>query len=242
MWFVSVLFFTVIVFKLLERLPLPALIAVAVVGLALGALYGPVLAALPLGVGSALPCVAYLIVGRVLRRVRDSVPAPAVIGAVLVVAGFAMSLTGVVPTVDIKYGDFGAPGMSFVVSCAISVGLVLVAEEAFQLVSPRVHAGTSLLARAGFTVVLLHPLFLWSPTPTVGDFAMGLVLPCSSGSGRFGRAGRPGSPVSIHGPQPLLAEPRQHPMARGCARWISWRGSRCLRHRGASAGTHPDCR
>lgn len=129
----------------------------------------------PLGIGLALTSLIYLLIGDGLRRVRAHVPAPAIIGILLIAVGAALIATGASSFLDMKQGEFGTPVLSLVVSAAISIGLILLAESA-------VHPGRfsqlcTLLALPLLTVVLMHPLFLWTPWPGWLTFIAAMLVP-----------------------------------------------------------------
>jgi fucose 4-O-acetylase-like acetyltransferase len=168
-WFVSALFATVMLFRLLGVLPRPVVWAIAVGGLLLGYLAGDTLGQTPLAIGSALPCLVFLVLGTLAHDLRPHIAQPGLVGLLLLVASAALVASGVSAPLDIKQGDYGTPGVSVLTATAISFGLVLVAEAAFSRLEvsrhsslyPRLNIGATQLAYAGLAVVLLHPLVFW---------------------------------------------------------------------------------
>ena len=164
-WFVSALFFVALLFRLVMLLPAWARWAVGAAGLLAGYLLGSTLAHTPLAIGSALPCLIFLLVGRLIRPWVERMPRKALIGVALVVVGEVLVGTHLVQPVDIKLGRFGTPVAAVLVACVIATGLVLVAESVYRRASERAAAVTTALSYAGLTAVLLHPLFQWLLRP-----------------------------------------------------------------------------
>jgi hypothetical protein len=74
-----------------------------------------------------------------------------------------------------KQGEFGTPVLSLLVSAAISIGLILLAES---IVRPgRFSQLCTLLALPLLTVVLMHPIFLWTPWPGWLTFIAAMLVP-----------------------------------------------------------------
>lgn len=179
LWFVSALFFSAVLFRAIENLPYLAQWAVAITGAVAGWIWGPELSYTPLGIGYAVTCLIYLLIGQAFRAQRDAIPAPLPIGLLLIAAPAALVALNVVEPLDIKLGDYGTPVASLLASSAISIGLVLVAET---LVRPgKFSQWCTLLALPMLTVVLAHPMFLWVPGPAWLKFATGLLIPLAVG-------------------------------------------------------------
>lgn len=163
LWFISTLFFTALLLRLIERLPLVVQWLIGIAGAVAGWIGGSVFSDSPLGIGLAVTSLIYLLIGDGLRRIRARIPAPAVIGILLIAASAVLIATGISSFLDMKQGEFGTPVLSLLVSAAISIGLILLAESV-------VHPGRfsqlcTLLALPLLTVVLMHPIFLWTPWP-----------------------------------------------------------------------------
>lgn len=177
-WFVSTLFFAAVLYRLVERLPRPAVWAVAVVGLILGYLFGGWLAATPLAIGSALPCLIFLVIGSLARELEPRLPKAPLVGVGLILVPLIVIGVAQPEPIDIKQGLFGAPVVGVVFACAISFGLVLVAKA---VPYPRaLGALVTELAVVGIAVVLFHPFVLsYSRThglPAVGMFLAALIV------------------------------------------------------------------
>ncbi|KGN32975.1 acyltransferase [Knoellia sinensis KCTC 19936] len=164
-WFVTVLFTSTILWRLLSAATVAGRVVVVAVGVTLGALFGPELASLPLAVGSALPALAFLAAGQVARSSMPKEPKGGIPIALATVAGAAALVAfGVSEPVDIKQGDWGTPVLSTLVAIAISWSLVVIANRTSRAISPRVEAAVTTAALSGLTVVLLHPFLItaWS--------------------------------------------------------------------------------
>lgn len=191
-WFVSVLFFVALLFRLLVGFPDWVLWSVAAIGMVAGATIGPFLASTPLAIGSALPCLILVAVGRAIRPVIEGISermprGGALVGAGLILAGETLVVLELVQPVDIKLGGYGTPVAAIVIACAISTGLVLVADALYRTASPRVAAVTTALSLAGLCAVLAHPLIQWLlrplDLPVLVTAAVMLVLPWMLGLG-----------------------------------------------------------
>lgn len=174
-WFVSVLFFTALLFNLVNGSRLLSWV-VAVAGLLAGYLFGPELAHSPLAVGSALPCLVFVVLGRELRPLVERVRFRAAAGVTLVVVGEMLVLLRVSEPFNIKFGDYGTPLLAPAVAAAISIGLILIAEAAFDRVSSTIARATTTLALASLTAVLVHPVAQWAARPFDVDPAVLVVL------------------------------------------------------------------
>lgn len=177
-WFVAVFFFSLILLRCLWWLPRTVVWVIAIAGALLGCFAGDTLAETPLAIGSALPCLIFVLLGTVARSVRPRIAQPGLVGLVLLLGSAVLVVGGLSSPLDIKQGDFGTPLLSTVVAVLISFGLLLVAEAAFE----RMPAGASRLATrlsyACFMVVLTHPLVMWLMLtfgPTVPDWLLFLV-------------------------------------------------------------------
>jgi len=169
-WFMSVLLFSVLLFRVVMALPLPLRWLVASAGLLAGYLIGPQLAFSPLGIGSALPCLVFLLAGFSLRGpiewLRDQHPAPRLLLGLLVASvPEGLVVAGVVEPFDIKFGDWGTPVVAVAVGISISAGLVVLADVIFDRMPRPVELVTSGLAFASLCVVLVHPVVQWVSRP-----------------------------------------------------------------------------
>ncbi|WP_150307022.1 acyltransferase family protein [Planctomonas psychrotolerans] len=161
-WFVTALLFAALLYRLLERLPIWARLAVPGAALAVTYAVPHVVAGIPLSVGVAVPSVLFLLAGTVARRYRPRIRHPLGSGlAAVAVAALAVS-TGASRPVDIKQGDFGTPVLSVAVAVLASFGIVLIAEVVIPRLGNRIGAVVVALAAGGLLVMLVHPVVLWA--------------------------------------------------------------------------------
>jgi fucose 4-O-acetylase-like acetyltransferase len=182
-WFVSTLFAAAILLRVLFLLPRPIVWAVAVGGVAAGVVFGDTLARTPLAIGSAIPCLIFLLLGDAARSLRPRITHPGLLATAALLSCAVLVFFGISAPVDIKQGDYGTPVLSILVAAVISFSLVLLAEALFSRLPAFVHRAATRLAFAALTVVLLHPLILWlmrNFAPPVSDtavFAAALIVP-----------------------------------------------------------------
>ncbi|VXC53273.1 Fucose 4-O-acetylase [Nocardioides sp. AX2bis] len=157
-WFVTALAMAAALYRVAERLG-PRRIWLAAPALVL-TLTPDWLSAIPLAAGVAVIAVFFVAVGEAFRRLRARVNWPvAVLGMtvalVLVIADFAQPL-------DLKYGDWGTPILSFVVAALISGSAVVLADMATSRFSPGAATAVTTAAGAGLVLVLAHgvPIYL----------------------------------------------------------------------------------
>lgn len=188
-WFVSVLFVSCVLLRLLWAAPRTVVWAVAVACAVAGWLFGPQLADTPLSVGSALPCLLFVMLGRAARGWhRRSVPPDrkgwaALTGLVAIgLCAVTIAIDAAEPA-DVKVGDFGTPVVSTLTAVVIAYSLVLVAEWVFDRLPERASAIATQLSYGGFMVVLAHPLVWWllehfgPPMPSWAVFALCATIP-----------------------------------------------------------------
>lgn len=179
LWFVSALFFTAVIFRLMERLPYSLRWVIGIAGAAIAWTWSEPLSRTPLGIGYVATCLLYLLIGDALRRVRDRITRPLLFGVVALGVGVLLVVTGWASPLDIKLGDDGTPILSALASGAISIGLILAAEA---IVRPGPFSRLcTLLALPLLTVVLLHPLVLWLGIPSWAQFVIGMLVPLALG-------------------------------------------------------------
>lgn len=179
LWFIGALFFTALLFRVMERWPRWLQWMVALAGAAAGYLWGVELVYLPLGIGHAAFCLVYVLVGDTFRQMRSSIPLPLVTGVLLIVAGVILVGSGASAPLDMKLGDNGTPLVSIITATSISIGLVLVAESTIR--PGNLSRVITLLAVPLLAVVLAHPVFLWLPGPPWMKFVAGLCIPLAIG-------------------------------------------------------------
>jgi fucose 4-O-acetylase-like acetyltransferase len=186
-WFVSALFATVLLMRCVSAAPWPIVWALGIAGSIAGFFFGGALAQTPFAVGSAIPCLIFVLLGTLARALRPRVTRAGLLGFALLAVSAALVASRLALPLDIKQGNYGTPGVSVLVAAAISFGLVLLAESVFTRLRPGVHRAATDLARAGFVVVLAHPLVLWvllkfTPgLPNVLIFAITLTVPWAVG-------------------------------------------------------------
>ena len=192
-WFISVLFFTTVLRRFLERFPSAVAWAVGLAGLAWAHLVpDSAIARTPLGVGLALPCLLFVLSGEMFRRhVQPHVRRHrTLIGVGLVLLGLVAVRLGLEPP-NIKFGGFGTPVLTPAVGVLMSAGMVLVfgstVEGLLRSFARRTGTGQALrraitaLVRTGTVVVLLHGwVLMWVTRHGVEDnaakFALALAL------------------------------------------------------------------
>lgn len=180
-WFVSVLFVTAVLYRSIERLPVPVHYAIALTGIVVATLLPGTLGRTPLAVGLAVPCLIFVLAGRTARVFERRVRHPALTGfGILVVCALVVGFAPI-SDVDLKAGQFGTPGVGIIVSIALSWGMVLVFSS---LTVPR-PAGPAVIALAsiGIAVVLSHTVVIWALSllhvaPIVALVAA-MILPCA---------------------------------------------------------------
>lgn len=177
-WFVTALFTALIVYLFVERLPLKWKLAFLIGTLILAYAIGPLLARIPLSIGVAIPCIAFIMAGQALRHVRAQIQHNLVVGIGCLVFGFTPVVWGPVASLDLKVGSFGTPFVSFACASLISTGLILLAETLCVRLSKTLNSVFTTLAMGGFMVVLTHAALIW----VLGDesvfaFLVALLLP-----------------------------------------------------------------
>jgi acyltransferase len=179
-WFLPVLFLTAVLLRALDRLPGWVAWMLAAGGVLFCSAFGSWVAFdVPWAALFAVPCLAFVLVGRWMAAVRDRLGSAAVpTGLVLLATSAALLATGIARPVDIKLGYFGTPVLGVLVACAISAALVLFAEAAFSS-APGGRAGdlVSEIAQVSIVVLLLHT-FTFDPLLDLG-IPIHLVLPLS---------------------------------------------------------------
>jgi acyltransferase len=161
-WFISALFVAAVVFRLIERATgglAPVVAAAAgVVGVVVAGHSPQTLRSIWWAVGLALPCLLFVAAGALLRKVRPGISWPLLTGAALLLFGGSALRLGV-HSLNIKNANFGDPAVTLIVSIALCVGMILVAEGMFVGGLSRSDA-ISRLAAGALPVVLAHGMFL----------------------------------------------------------------------------------
>ncbi|MFF2487756.1 hypothetical protein ACFVSU_15235 [Microbacterium sp. NPDC058062] len=163
-WFVSALFFVAILMRAIERMPLPWLVALGTVLLAIGGIWGHELATVPLALGVALPSLSFAIAGRALRawmpshtRRRAMIAAVALPLAVAATFGFTR--------LDLKYGQFGTLLVSGLLAIIVIWCAIALLDALFSSIDSTVVRGIqpalSRVTTVAIVVVLIHPVLIW---------------------------------------------------------------------------------
>lgn len=180
-WFVTVLFFTTVLYRWLERFPTWVAWATAGLGLLSSLFAGSLMAKTPLGIALAVPCLVFVLVGRELPSMVGRIRYKAAVGVVLIVAGTALTAAGALQPLNMKDGDFGTVVLSVVNASAISLGLILAVGALYRGARSVVNQLTIQLASAGLVVVLTHAFFLYllstPPAGSILDAAVALLVP-----------------------------------------------------------------
>ncbi|HEX4443452.1 MAG TPA: acyltransferase family protein [Galbitalea sp.] len=154
LWFVSALFFTCLLYRLLDRIPWVGQVIIAIAAIAVAYLFGPVLATTPLAIGQAVPLLAFLIAGRGVAKLVPLVRYPLITGAgMLVVSAATIAFVPLTPF-DLKSGHWGTPVIEPILSVVICAALILIAGRI--ALPARIASLASLLATAAIAVVLGH--------------------------------------------------------------------------------------
>lgn len=180
-WFVTALFISAVVLRLLQAFPRWLAWFVALVGLVLSYTHTQELAAIPWSAGVAVPALIFVLAGNAFRSVHDRLTKPLFVGATMLLVGFASAISGLSAPIGMKEANFGTPVLSLLVAILICSGLILVAQAAFRNTNTRIHSGATRLASVGFMVVLTHAVVLWAlqtgPNGSIRDFVLAAVLP-----------------------------------------------------------------
>jgi fucose 4-O-acetylase-like acetyltransferase len=159
-WFITALFFTALLYRAIERLPPAAQWGIAGVGLLLCWTFPSRLDDFPLAIGMALPCLTYVLAGRLARTTTPSGSRGRTLGGILLLSGIVAIAVLPVGTIDVKVAALGTPVLGVAVSIVLCWGLTALARD---LVLPRVLArATIALAAVAVTVVLTHTVAISS--------------------------------------------------------------------------------
>ncbi|QMU97969.1 acyltransferase [Microbacterium esteraromaticum] len=173
-WFVSVLFFTAVLYRAISPLPAGWQWGLGIAGALLGALFGPQLAATPLSAGSAIGCLIYLLAGTALNR--PGMNRRWLAATVVLAVSAVLIATGISRSMDVKFGDYGTPLLSSAVAVGISYALVVFSTIVFDRLEAAAPTASA-LARTALVIVLLHPLLLYVPGPDALRLAIGVLVP-----------------------------------------------------------------
>lgn len=159
-WFVSALFVAALVYRLIVPLPRVAIGAIALTLYGVALLAPAAVSWLPLAAGIGAACLVFVVAGAWFRALRARPPWVLAVALAALTLGLVVAGLGWVRPLDLKQADFGTPVISLGLSLVICAALVVVADFAFAAPVVALSRATTLAARAGLVVVLVHPLFL----------------------------------------------------------------------------------
>lgn len=159
-WFISALLLAGILMRLLDRAGTLVLLSAAMALLAVGGMFGAMLAVVPLGLGVAVPSVSFLLLGRIFRTMTGTRWRPVALVAIPVVSVATIPLA----PIDIKIGNFGTFMASGLLAVMLTWAVIVSLDWALSKL-PTV-AGTlsrylSPITSVAIIVVLTHPAVLW---------------------------------------------------------------------------------
>lgn len=159
-WFVTCLFAAAVLLRWLQRLHPVLPWFVAGVGLAwcIGDRFA--IARIPESIGMALPALAFILVGILLRRFRGTIDRPLAVGLVLLVPSWWLGWSGALDTLNMKAGNLGTPVLSVLMACAISCGMLLVAEALEARIPRWGRTAVFAVAACAIPMILTHTLSL----------------------------------------------------------------------------------
>ena len=170
-WFFSCLFFACILWRLGESLRIPWW-AMGIVALSL-TLVGPQLARLPRSVGTALPAMVFIAVGRACIPARA--PRAEILAHRTCCPDGCRSRAdhGSDPRLDLKNGYFGTPILGVMIACLICAGLLSCTNAVAARTGKLGHGLSSVVSVYGSAVILAHGVPVYA---LHGRAAVGLVL------------------------------------------------------------------
>lgn len=159
-WFVTCLFVATVVLRWLERVHpfLPWFVAGVGIAWCIGDRYA--IAKIPESAGMALPAVAFILVGVLLRRFRSTIDRPLVVGLVLLVPSWWLGWSGALDTLNMKAGNLGTPVLSVLMAGGISCGMLLVAEGLERFIPRWGRILVFTVAACAIPMILTHTLSL----------------------------------------------------------------------------------
>jgi len=178
-WFMTALTASVLLVRATRRVPRWWLAVGAAGALTIADVAPQVLAAVPLGVGVALPATVFILAGRCIACLAGAVTRPTLIGGLLLATGASAVVIGVRP-LDVKHGDFGDPLISVLVAIMLCAGLTIVSSQLDSFLRRGSASCLSELAKVGSGVVLTHSFVVWVAEgwmPRLVVAFMAVVLP-----------------------------------------------------------------
>ncbi|PPI56322.1 acyltransferase family protein [Rathayibacter toxicus] len=157
-WFVTCLFVAVLVLRLLQRFPMWVPTVIAVTGLVVAYISPELVSAVPWSAGTAIPSLVFVLAGYGLTVWAPQ--RPVLVGSIGLAGGVALVVSRVAEPLDIRASQFGTPIFSVLAAIAISGGLILLGEKAFERATDRVAIVVGTLASAILVVVFTHAAIL----------------------------------------------------------------------------------
>lgn len=177
-WFVFALFYSAVVFRLIERFPAWVQWAGAVVGVVITYIVGFGLTDIPLYLGLSLPSLIFVLAGYTFKKYRKHVSTRMAVGALLVAA--VLIFTKISAPIVMRSGDLGTPVLSVLVALTLCVALVTAAEAVGAHMSSSWSIRCTRLASSGLAVVLGHAAVitvLGDQMPAGGVFILAAIVP-----------------------------------------------------------------
>ena len=157
-WFVTALFSAAVLMRFLQNRVAFLPWVVGGLGLAWAATDPAGLSAVPQSLGLALPALVFIGVGMVLRRHRERITDPLVVGAVLLVPALVLGGRGVFASLDMKIGVLGQPLVGVFMASAISCGAILVAEGTERWLPRWTRRVVTEVAQVSLPIIMAHTL------------------------------------------------------------------------------------
>ncbi|KQM84126.1 acyltransferase [Agromyces sp. Leaf222] len=185
-WFITALFFAAVLMRWLSRVA-PALVwIVAGAGVVWCAVDRWSIATIPLSLGLALPAMAFVAIGHLLKTHRHRIRRPMLVGLLLAVPALLLGGFGLIAPINLKYGNLGDPILSLLMGASISCGLILIAESIERYLPMWSARPAALLAAVAMPVILGHTLVLWITEqaglePSKLTFALAYAIPLGIG-------------------------------------------------------------
>ena len=162
-WFISVLFLVATLGRAIDAWPLRLQAVIGISAVCIAGFFGEQMALVPLAFGLALPCMFFMIAGRILRRLLPESGLPVSLAAVALwlLISIAAPWLGYM---DIKNGEFGVPFFSALSAVAMawaSIVLLNTVLGLFPRLSNVIAPTAARLTSVSIAVVLAHPLALY---------------------------------------------------------------------------------
>lgn len=179
-WFMSALFFGAVLYRVLaDRLTPEAALLVGILAMACAGWVGEPAAKLPLALGQAAMSLVFLYAGHRAAGITRPGRVTGAAAVAVVISGACALWTGLVPPLDMKVADMGAPIVSVLLALVMSWGLTAAAASLPSLGRGADSVVTE-LAATGTAVIFLHALFIWGTVrwevPTPVAFPIMVVL------------------------------------------------------------------